>query len=416
MGEPGATVDAIRLDNPHGVLALALGRGVHLVLLLVPMLLGASVGESMARRAPPRIIPFAVRWVPAGLVTVGLAVLLVLPASTPPILGADGAPLANTVSELTTVTLGGRDQAVLIRGYSVDNPVILYLAGGPGQSDLPFVRAVQSDLERDFVVVAWDQPGTGKSYASLDPNTLTVDQVVADTIELASYLRDRFDEERIYLSGVSWGTILGVLAVQRAPELYHAWIGAGQMVDPLETTRRLHQEMLDLAARTDDAELAAKMASFGDPPYRHILAGAFVMGYYEALYKPYTPAPEYVERIEQAGIGPWGVLAGEYDLMDKANVLRGLIDFYSIMWPQIQGIDFRRDVPRLDVPVYLLDGQAELASRRDLALEWHAGLDAPIKRIFSFRGAAHNAAMEQCVAFHRIMVETVLPETYGRPD
>jgi hypothetical protein len=138
------------------------------------------------------------------------------------------------------------------------------------------------------------------------------------------------------------------------------------------------------------------------------------MGYYDALYKPYTPPQYYIDRAEGAGIGPWGVLGSEYDLVEKVNVMRGLIDTFYVVYPQIQGIDFRRDVPRLEVPLYMLDGQAELAARRDLALEWFNLVDAPIKRMFAFENSAHAPAFEHFEAFHQIMVETVLPETYDR--
>lgn len=66
------------------------------------------------------------------------------------------------------------------------------------------------------------------------------------------------------------------------------------------------------------------------------------------------------------------------------------------------------------VPLYLVDGTAELAGRRDLALEWFAMVDAPIKRILTVEGAAHAPALEQYEEFHRFLVETVVPETYGR--
>jgi proline iminopeptidase len=94
------------------------------------------------------------------------------------------------------------------------------------------------------------------------------------------------------------------------------------------------------------------------------------------------------------------------------NVLRAALDMFSVMYPQIQGVDFRRDVPNLEVPVYILDGEAELTSRRDLALEWYAQLHAPIKRIYSFENSAHSTAFEQFEAFHQILLETILPETY----
>jgi pimeloyl-ACP methyl ester carboxylesterase len=270
-------------------------------------------------------------------------------------------------------------------------------------------------LAADFVVVNWDQRGTGGSYAAIDPTSeLTLDRLVADTIELSDYLRDRFDEERIYLAGLSWGSTLGVLAVQRAPDRYEAFIGNGQMVSQRETDRRLWDDMLALADRTGDADLRARMEAYGRPPYADIpYAYAFVMGYYEALELPYTPSAAYLARGEASGLDPFGLLGSEYDLVAKANVLRGLLDMFTVLYPQLQEIDFRTDVPRLEVPFYLVDGTAELAARRDLALEWFERLDAPIKRILSLDGAAHAPALEQYEAFHRFLLETVLPQTYG---
>jgi proline iminopeptidase len=133
------------------------------------------------------------------------------------------------------------------------------------------------------------------------------------------------------------------------------------------------------------------------------------------LYKPYTPPPSLEERGARYAweVGPWGVLGREYSPVEKVSVMRGLMDMFSVMYPQLQSIDFRRDVPRLEVPYYLLDGQAELTSRRDLALEWFTALDAPRKRMFSFENAAHAVAQEQFVAFRQIMRETVVPETYS---
>jgi len=345
---------------------------------------------------------------------VGVAALLAVPASTPAILAADGQPVTGSIAELATVHLGGQDQSILLRGKSVDAPVLLYLSGGPGQSDLGWNRALYADLTDDFIVVGWDQPGTGKSYPAFDAGALTVDRVVSDTIELTDYLRERFDEERIYLLGESWGTILGVLAVQRRPELYHAWIGSGQMVNPLETTRRLHDDLLALAERTDDEVLAEAMARYGDPPYEDIFAGAFVMGYYPALYEPYTPPAAYIELAQASGLDQWNVLASEYDLVEKIAVLRGLIDYYSVMWPQIQTIDLRRQATHLEVPVYILDGAAELDARRDLALEWYAGLTAPSKRLVTFADAAHSLSFEGVEQFHALLIEEILPATYGR--
>ena len=425
MGAVGPTVDAPRLDEMYGIIALALGRGFHGLLAFAPMILGASFGAAAWRRqtAPPgetgtstarraaRLLPWAV----GILIVGGLAVAVALPPSTPPIVDASGRPVDGAVAELATVRLGGADQRILVRAQDPAKPVLLWLAGGPGQTDLALFRAVMDDLTADFVIVNWDQRGTGGSYAAIDPAAdMTLDRVVDDTIELADYLRARFDEEKIYLAGLSWGSTLGVLAAQRAPDRFHAFIGNGQMVSQRETDRRVFDDLLAYADRTGDPALRARMEAWGRPPYADLpYANAFVMGYYEVLEEPYTPSEAYRARGDASGLDPFGVLGSEYDLVAKANVLRGLIDMFTVMYPQLQEIDFRADVPRLDVPFYLVDGTAELAARRDLALEWFEMLDAPIKRILSLDGAAHAPALEQYEAFHRFLVETVVPETYG---
>ncbi|GIK71966.1 MAG: hypothetical protein BroJett021_09540 [Chloroflexota bacterium] len=420
LGVVGPTAAWPRLDNPFGILALIVGRGVHGLIAFPPLLLGVGLGLTWLRATEHGIgVGRAVLHQPLlivlALIVAGLAVLNLLPARTPPILDAAGKPIPGSIAELTTVRLGGKDQAILVRGRSANLPVLLYLSGGPGQSDLPFTRVLFDDLTQDFIVVGWDQRGTGKSYAALDPTQdLTLAQAVADTIELTTYLRTRFDEEKIYLLGESWGSTLGVLAVQQRPDLYHAFIGSGQMVSQRETDRRLYYDVLEMAGRTGDSALRNQMLAFGAPPYADIpYPNAIVMGAYPRLETPYTPPAAYIERGMAANLGPYGVFGSEYNVIEKFNVLRGLIDMFTVMYPQLQGIDFRRDVPRLEVPVYILDGAAELAARRDLALEWYAQLDAPIKRLYTFENGGHSVAFEHFAALHRILTETVLVETSG---
>jgi proline iminopeptidase len=420
FGESGPTVDWPPLTDTYGTLALVVGRGFHGIVQLLPMLLGAAYGAGLARReagyrsrGPWALIRRTIAGVVA-LALVGLGVLSAWPAQSPAIRDAHGSTVPGSVAELTRVRLGGHDQWLEIRGQSIDKPVLLYLSGGPGQSDLPFSRVLFSDLARDFVVVGWDQRGTGKSYPALDPATLTLDRAVSDTVELTNYLRQRFGEQKIYLMGESWGSTLGVLAVQRHPELYYAWIGSGQMVSQTETDRRLYQDALAYAARTANTELAQKMRSYGPPPYDGIWGNAFVFSLYDQLAGPYTPPAAYTQRGESnfSTIGPMGVFGIEYSLVEKVNVLRGLADTLAVMYPQLRGIDFRRSVPRLQVPVYLLEGEHELAARRDLANEWYRQLSAPSKHLYAFADAGHSAAFEEFQPLHNILTQTVLPQTY----
>jgi pimeloyl-ACP methyl ester carboxylesterase len=413
----GPSLD-LRLDNPYGIIAFVLTRGVHGVLVFVPLAFGVLAGLAMARRrgwslhASRRRLPVGSAMV--GVIAVALAVLVAWPGTTPPVMGPDGRPAPGGIAELATVRLGGADQTIMIRAEDPDKPVLLYLSGGPGQSDLAFARVLLEPLTADFVVAVWDQRGSGTSYEALDPtSSLTLDQAVADTVQLSGYLRERFGEQKIYLLGESWGTTLGVLAVQDRPDLFHAYIGSGQMISQRETDRRIWRDLLAYADRTGNGDLYDEILTLGEPPYRDTpWANSVVMGYYPLLETPYTPPAAYVERGNGSGVGPYGVLASEYTLIDKVNVIRGLVDMFSIMYPQLQEIDFRTDVTALKVPVYVLDGAHELAGRRDLAREWFEGLAAPHKELITYENAGHSVVFEEADAFARLMTESIVPATY----
>jgi proline iminopeptidase len=386
------------------------------------MVLGASLGAWYARKmsgqSPKRygVISTAARWLPTALVALMLLVLAVeiaLPASTPAILGDDGKPVPGSIAELTPVSVNGCDQELLIRGYNTSNPVLLYISGGPGQSDLAYPRALFGELEKNFTVVSWDKRGNGYAYTGLDPaNTLTFDGAVSDTVEVTNYLRERFHQDKIYLLGESYGTILGVKTVQKRPDLFYAYIGSGQMVNPRETDQRLWQNVLDYANKTGDTALLNKMQAYGKPPYKDIYAYTTVMNLYDALAGPYTIQEDYRRLVDEAGVNPLGVMASEYSLVEKVNVIRGLFDTFSVLYPKLQDIDFRKDSTKLDVPVYILAADHELPARQDLVVEWYGMLDAPDKHFYTMKNAGHAAAFEGVGEFTRIMNEEVKPATY----
>ncbi len=409
LGATGPTVDGIQLGSTYGVIAFVVGRLTHGVLVLAPMAVGATYGIWLASRLHPGSAPAigVGGWTLTGLATlalVGVALAVARPATTAPIIGADGEPLTDSIAELRTIRIGGHDQALMLRGRSRDNPVLLYLAGGPGGTDLGALRS-DVGLEQSFVVAAWEQRGAGKSYPALDPlESLSVEQMVADTIAVANYLREQFGEEKIYLVGNSWGSTLGVLAVQQRPELFHAYIGTGQMVSQRATDRMFYADTLAWAERTGNRELAAILRRNGPPPYANLL-NYEPSNMYEHEWNAY---PELNLSNEMPAI----LLVPEYNWMERVNAFRGFFDSAFAIYPRLQGIDFRTDVPRLAVPVYVVLGAHEARGRAEPAQEWFATLEAPSKELIIIEHAGHRALFDQPAAFATLMFR-VLDETDG---
>lgn len=421
-GAVGPTVDGLHPGSVYGVIALVAGRGFHGLLTLAPMVLGAALGAGWARRrgapAPRRgriaragVVTRRVVAAIAGVSLLLLAGLVARPASTAAITGPDGTATAGSVAELTRVDVNGHDLSMMIRGTDVSNPVLLFLAGGPGGSEKGAMSRYGQALERDFVVVTLDQRGTGTSYDQIDPlSTMTVQSAVDDVAGVTAYLQRRFGAQKIYLVGQSWGTVLGVLAVQAHPESYAAFVGVGQMVDPRETDRIFYDDTLAWARTTGRTGLVDQLEANGPPPYTDLLKYPTVLGYEQDVYP-------YDHSVNAEGIGQMAesLPAEEYSLVDTVNLARGLLDTFAVLYPQLQGIDFRTDATRLDVPVYLAEGRYEPRGRADLARQWYSVLEAPTKQWIEFDTSGHRPLFEQPDEFAHMMTETVLAQTTARP-
>ena len=89
----------------------------------------------------------------------------------------------NGIAELQRIDLNGYPQWLLIRGQDVSRPVLLFLHGGPGESNMWLAHYTMKELEQHFVCVNWDQRGTGRSFRpGPPPETMTIDQFVKDTM------------------------------------------------------------------------------------------------------------------------------------------------------------------------------------------------------------------------------------------
>ena len=109
---------------------------------------------------------------------------------------------------------------------------MLFLHGGPGWPQTPHPMYFNADLTKSLTLVAWEQAGCGKSYMhNPTPKNLNIEQLIRDAHELTQVLKKKFDQDKIYLAGFSWGSILGLQLVNKYPEDYAAYFGISQVID-----------------------------------------------------------------------------------------------------------------------------------------------------------------------------------------
>lgn len=370
-------------------LIFSLISAATLVVLLL-MLLGRLFG-SIRGKSHPKQLARIKRVVAVLIVSVILNSALIavsqFTASTPRIMDENGNLLENSIAELKQLKLNGKKQWISIRGRNKNNPVLLFLAGGPGGTQMAAVRHELAELEKHFVVVNWDQPGSGKSYFATRKSKITVDTYVEDGYELTKYLKERFSQEKIYLIGESWGSALGIFLISKHPQSYHAFIGTGQMVDFEETERIDYAKAMELAEQNGDTALIKKLKANGEPPYY----GKGVT-WKSSLYLNYLN--EYmagIPEVKNPGYNTFrDIGSSEYGLMDKITFFAGIINTFNHVYPKLYDIDLRKDYAKLQTPVYFFLGRYDYNAPTALVEEYQSILEVPDKGIVWFEHSAHN--------------------------
>lgn len=323
-----------------------------------------------------------------------------MPSWTPPIRDESGAIVPNSVSILKKVELGGIEQSILIRGKDRRNPILLFLHGGPGYPQIGYARNYQRELENDFVVVNWDQRGSGKSYHwEMSEDDLKVDNLIEDTKELTEYLKREFNQPKIFIVGHSWGSLLATLTVQKYPEHYYAYIGVGQVANSPQGELLSYEFALNEARKLNHEQAVHELESIGPPPYQNPRKDATL----ERKWVTSFGGSERKSNSYQALIR--GVLfSPEYTWVDGIRLLRGDSFSRNAILPQTQHTNLFETVPELQVPVYLCMGRYDYMTPSAVAYSYYEQLIAPSKQFIWFEESAHFPHFEEIDKFHDLMV------------
>lgn len=301
----------------------------------------------------------------------------------------------NGVDRSETLLIGGVDQFVSIRGRDRRNPILLVLHGGPGFPETPLAWWNTRDLEEYFIVVHWDQRGSGKTHLLNDARviapTMRPERFIADTEELTAWLRRELGKDKIFLLGHSWGSYIGLSFAQRRPEWLYAYIGVGQAANSPESERRGYAATREAALRAGDRRAVEELDAIAP---------------YAAPGRPIPLADIEIERRWSDHFG--GVMAyrqrqtnsaaarlsPDYTDAESARVYDGNSYSQEFLLSAVLGLDLSH-VDRLDCPVILLEGRHDRTVSSEVAYDWFQKLRAPQKHFVWFEHSGHEVMTEE---------------------
>jgi pimeloyl-ACP methyl ester carboxylesterase len=291
--------------------------------------------------------------------------------------------------------IGGIDQWLNVRGQDKGNPMILFVHGGPASPITPTMWQFQRPIEEYFTVANYDQRGAGKTYGETDPqavgDTIRIERYVDDAIEVAEHLRQRYGKKKLVLVGHSWGTIVGMKAALKRPDLFYAYVGIGQVISTRENERISFEYAMARAKAESNQEALRDLASIAPYPgsqpitRERIIVARKWPQYYGGLSAFRSNSGYFFD-------GP--LLSPEYDRKQVRDIDQGSLLTLARVLPEFVQVDFT-GVKRFPIPVVMFLGRHDYTTPTAPTEAWLAQVKAPSKKAVWFERSAHMIPWEE---------------------
>ena len=328
-----------------------------------------------------------------GIVLLLLLIRAFMPTWTPKVDGG------NAISELKVIPINGADLQMMIRGCNKNNPVLLFVHGGPCCSEIPYVRKYQEELEKEFTIVHYDQRGSGKSYRfGEDYSQVTAATHVEDLIAITENIKESLGKEQVILLGHSYGTYIATQAAARRPDLYSAYIGIGQMSDTVKSELNTLEKCRAQALAEGDEKTAAVL---------------------DALKEAVSDGEQLVPRsyVRKYGFGARQIndnrdyvlaflFGSEYNLRDAIGFYTASAKYQDGLIMEALRNPITDLVSKIDIPVYFVMGKYDGMTSPEAAREYLQNLEGDGEKEFVlFENSAHYPQFEEKEEFNKWMLE-----------
>jgi pimeloyl-ACP methyl ester carboxylesterase len=350
------------------------------------------------------------------LMSVALGIMLVIVSPGKPKFSTTNDILQsdNSICEKLFVDIGGVKQGMFIIGKDINNPVLLFVHGGPSFSEFFLVEKYPTGIENYFTVCYWEERGGGISYSpDLNIESLTLEQLAADAVEVTNYLRDRFKKEKIYIMAHSGGTAFAIQAAKSFPHLYHSYIGISQITCQSESEKLAYRFMTEQYSSKGNSKKVSKFRQ-----YPLLEDDSYLLPFFNSVLRD--------KSMHELGIGTMrnmkSIISGvfipvwkckAYTIREKYNIWYSKFSFVnkSRLREQIINSDITMLITRLEIPVYFFSGRYDMTVNYKLSEEYFKKLEAPVKGFYTFQNSAHSPMFEEPAKYLEIMINDVLNKT-----
>ena len=307
------------------------------------------------------------------------------------------------IDSLEAIPAGDTRQWIRTRGSDASNPVLLMIQQGPG---LPMINEARRfehllGLEQDFTVIYWDQRGCGRSLRGPHkPADISMKAMVADTISLLEYLRDRFGQKTC-VAGFSFGATLAAFAAAQRPDLVGALVATGMDIDGAAAGTCAYEFALYTARRRGNQHATRQLERIGPPP--HLTPKQFgTRVRWATNFGGVTTNQTYATLA--CGLVSSMVRSSDYSAADIVRTVRGITTTQAALLPDLASMDLTRSLPCIPVPIVMVQGRHDQVAPGEAAQRYAISLQAVSKDLVWFENSAHTPHLDEPARFRDLLL------------
>ena len=327
----------------------------------------------------------------------------------------------NGIQESEYIQIGGTKQYILTRGEDTNNPIILFLHGGPGAQMSSYSYYWQTELEEKYTIVQWDQRGCGRTYFKninlQNQSQPSIDAMLSDLDELVDYLCEKYKKDKVIIMGHSWGTLLGSLYIQQSPQKVAAYIGVGQVINTIEGEKLAAEKAVELAGNYADQTTELDINETYNDFFANVNADTdenVDMKMYvklKSIEAKYLPCGENMSFFSEFWMGlsspymnsnslKWYLLPmTDFDTFAETN-----ISLYNWFF-QNGGVSLYDYEMTYSVPTYYISGDCDWTTPYPLVIDYYEAINSPRKDMMIIHNAGHNSFNDKPDEFNKAVLQ-----------
>lgn len=309
----------------------------------------------------------------------------------------------NGIVESGYVKIGDIDQWITIRGENRQNPILLFVHGGPG-STYSIFNPLLRGWEKYFTIVQWDQRGAGKTFrmnGMEGSGSISYNRLAQDGIELSEYLCSKLDQPKLILIGSSVGSVTGVVMAAHRPDLFYAYIGTDQnSPDPEHISYQIMLDAFRAVGSRKGAQLVEKMGNEASKWSREETKQRN-----QLLVKAITGVPNMIMDL----ILPSMISSPEHKVRDIMDIFKGMDYSFEEMYHDMLHYDITELGFRFELPFFIFQGDRDIITPTETAKMYFDKLEAPYKEFVLIREAGHLACFARPDQFLEELIQRVRP-------